>query len=508
MSKRVGLAFAALLFTAGAASATAMAPPTPNTSLDVERHLLLEASKKFKADDSPGAAPLLKAAIASPAFAKLNDDQRYIVLTTYGTVLLQTEDSAGALVQLRAATGFSQADGAVWSLRFLAAQTSGNLEDALLSLTALAQRWPEALASLPDESIYYVARDTRTRRPLASGRIALLEALDRAGWTPKNIDISVDHLWMDLTLAVLDRGEADKAGAVARKVVDPENIADMRVDRRFDPVTTKDPAWFDVGAASERRMQFLTAALKAAPDSLAGVTVTARLLLAEARTPEVVALLDGAIKRTQAEGAAPFTDQDAELHVTYDILSAALLLQGRDEESIAAMQAGARLQEQGQTNVSQQLDLGVRYVELGRPDDALAAVSSVDLGNVSGFGRTVLETIHAMASAAKKDGPATAAAVSYLKAHADDSPVNLVEVLAVVGDDEGAAQQTIKLLADPLDRREILSLMQDAITPDAEPEFDKALRRKIVALRDRPDVKAAIARVGRIERRPLLGDRL
>jgi hypothetical protein len=503
MLKAMGLALAALLVAVGGAAATTTGPRPLDTPLDAERGLLVDATGKLQANDEAGALPLLKAAVAAPTFADLGDDQRYAALVMYGGALFATEDYTGALTQLRTASGFSEADGMVWSLRFLAAQAARNQTDALLSLTAIAQRWPASLSRISDQNVDGLALYTRTDRPLADARIALLEALDRAGWTPKNVDMNVDGLWMDLTLAFLDRGQVDKAGAAARKVVDPQSIADMRVDLRFDPVTSADLAWFDVRRAADRRQHFLQATSKASPDSLAGINATARLLLGQDRPREAVALLEGAIKRARAADATPFTDKD-QLNVTYDALSMALFLLGQGDESIAAMKAGAQLQEHGQTNVSQKLDLGARYVELGRPDDALAAVSDVGPDDVSNFGRTVLESVHAMAYVAKNDGPRMAAAVTYLKAHADDSPVNLVDVLVVVGDQDGAAEETIKLLADPLNRREILSLMQDAIVPDTTPDFSKAFRRKITALRERPDVKAAVERVGRIESWPLI----
>ncbi|MDR3513843.1 MAG: hypothetical protein P4L73_19570, partial [Caulobacteraceae bacterium] len=313
----------------------------------------------------------------------------------------------------------------------------------------------------------------------------------------------------DLALSLLDRGQAQAAGAVAADIVAPETVLDMLIDRRFDAITTAAADRYDLGKVAVRRLAALRAASAAAPDKLKGFNAIVSALLSEGRPGEALALIDDAIKRARpADGAhSTFTDLD-ELNWAYDLRSRALLLLGRGDEALASMKAGAERTENGQSNVSQQLNLGELYVHLDRPAEALDAIKTVSPDKVSAYGRMDREGVRAEAFAQLHDRAGLAASLAYMKAHADEAPAWLIEVSIETGDTEGAAQTTIRMLADPIQRPQALELVQDAIVPDTAPDYLKRFHQGIAALRERPDVKAAIDRVGRVMVVPLMTNQL
>ena len=68
----------------------------------------------------------------------------------------------------------------------------------------------------------------------------------------KNASDSEDDLWLDLVRIYLDRHDLVQASAVAAVISRPENLAAMRIEKKFDGITAADPAHFDLDKAYER----------------------------------------------------------------------------------------------------------------------------------------------------------------------------------------------------------------------------------------------------------------
>jgi tetratricopeptide (TPR) repeat protein len=450
-------------------------------------------------------AGIVRALIAAdPTSAGLRRDRSVGVAKQVG-VRIAAGDLAGARALLAAATTEPGATADEWRLRFMAAFAAQDRADALAALTVVARRWPESLGEVPDQQVFGLAQATRGAAGLAAARLALLEALAAARWAPQDAFLSADGLWLELIAARLDAGQVEPARALAAAVAGPDAVAQMRIDRRYDALIRADPASFDVTAVAARNLASLTAASARAADRLEGSNAVAGALLELGRPAEALAVLDDALARGRPAGGAgsPFSDP-GQLGWTHDLRARALMLLGRGDEAVAAMTAAARPPAGGPPNGFEQLGLAGLQARLGHAAEAEAALRAVDPAGLSGFGRMAFERVTAQVRALQNDPAGLAAVLAAMRAHAGDAPGLLVLTLVDAGDLDGASAVVVGLLADPQQRGAGLALLQDGPVPATAP--DAVLRRqaRIRSLGRRPEVKAALAPVGRIETLPLI----
>ncbi|MDR3510231.1 MAG: hypothetical protein P4L73_01220, partial [Caulobacteraceae bacterium] len=244
MIRLAGLALAAAI---AAAAGSGASPATENGKADPGKQPAHAADRsaelkdvlvKLDGNDLAGAQAALKAIVAAPKFKARPEREQYVFRTIYGRTLLAAKQPQEALVQLRLATAFPEADVATWGPRLEADAALHDNTDALASLTVIASRWPKSLAGFSDRYIMQLAFETRADEHLSDARFSLLQALRQAGWSPRDPFERADPLWRDLALSLLDRGQAQAAGAVAADIVAPETVLDMLIDRRFDAITT------------------------------------------------------------------------------------------------------------------------------------------------------------------------------------------------------------------------------------------------------------------------------
>ena len=192
-------------------------------------------------------------------------------------------------------------------------------------------------------------------------------------------------------------------------------------------------------------------------------------------------------------------DAGEELAWTMDYRARALAQLGRFDEAVAQLRAAAERPEYGAPNVSQSINLAGLLADLGRGAEAEAIVAQVMARGLSPYGRMQAEAVRACA----RTGPA-AEALAYLREHQADAPAALQDALICEGDLQAAARLYIERLSDPDRRTSALAELQDYATPPVMTPLQQAAIRRREQLRRRPDVQAAIARVGRIEHYNLL----
>ena len=74
--------------------------------------------------------------------------------------------------------------------------------------------------------------------------------------------------------------------------------------------------------------------------------------------------------------------------------------------------------------------------------------------------------------------------------------------LMCAGKDDEAAALYVRRLGDPVERSNALEEMQEYLDPATHTPILRALGARHAAIRARPEVQAAIARVGRVEKQP------
>jgi hypothetical protein len=207
--------------------------------------------------------------------------------------------------------------------------------------------------------------------------------------------------------------------------------------------------------------------------------------------------LDAAIAKAKpVDGSvAPFNDMD-ELNWTYNQRALALRSLGRIDEAIAEMKAGAARPENGELNVSQQLNLAEIEEEAGRPADAMAVIAGADGWFLSGFGKMDYEGVRACASAQLNDHADLDAALRYMQDHKSDAPGWYFKALVCAGDLRAAAKIAIELLHDPDSRASVLKSFQEQPTTATLSPPLRAYDHMVQQIYQLPDVKAAADAVG------------
>ena len=127
-------------------------PPSTDPAVAAERRNLQAAVRMYTGGDVKGARPLLAAALASPVFAEMTEQERYAAHLLYGATLLGADAGQEALVQAKMATAFEQAAGDAWVLRFEAAWSIKDDTEAMFSLTTIAEHWPAYLNHVDEKT--------------------------------------------------------------------------------------------------------------------------------------------------------------------------------------------------------------------------------------------------------------------------------------------------------------------------------------------------------------------
>lgn len=484
------LALAALLSAGMAVHAHAATPDALRAQLKTAN--ALAGGDEF---DAPKVCPVAEPILADPGFAALADYEKHDVYYLNGTCEILHDHAAASLALLDKALALPGVSGKDWNMRLFAAGELGDHKAEVESLRMLAAYYPDWLGNHSDQDIVVTAIEA-DRYVSTEQSTALLDALFAAHWQPTNSSVVVDGLWFKLATVHLAAGDEAGAEAAMALIHDPDTMVSLRIDRRFDAVVAKHRERYDVPAALNWELARSAADTAAAPDKLEALDMHVQYLLEQGHYDEALTIIDGAIARMKANPKA-FSDQADQANWALDFRARVLERLGRFDEALAMREAAAKLDENGGANVSQAINLADIDVDLNHPQEALDAMAK--LGRMSGYGQMAFEQTRTCAYAELGDKTAMAASLAFVQAHADDAPSLAVQADLCAGDMDDAARLTIKLLAAPGQRGSVLSSLQD-YRDSPTPPHAQAMHAAMLALRARPDVAAAIDKVGRILR--------
>lgn len=444
-------------------------------------------------DDDAG--PELDNAMHSGGFAGLPEEMRYetILLACLTAWDANKSDKAhGLAVQ---ATRFPEADNTIWMLRFSSAFATRNYGDAGYSLTMFTQRWPAKLDAIVPGAVMQLHYQLKLAHEDDTDRLMLDELFD-ADWKAKGVEPS--DLWRDLALQHLQRGEVARATKVALRITSGQVALGMRVDKRFDAITLAHPGAFDVDRLIAAEIASAEKQIAAHPDQLQPITDLQELYLLTSQYQKVLSISDAAVARAEKrEGAKAYSDFADRYNWILDNRSRAFKRQGRWHKAMAAEALAARLPEQGGINVSQSINLGELYAELDQPDNAATAI--IQLGDLSPIGQMQLEGVKLRIAVDRHDEQAASAAMSYLRTHRADEPDTLQDALLLRGKLGEAAALLIERLENPEWRTDALVDMQHYADVVLTP-MEKTIHNRWNTVIARPDVQAALQKVGRVEK--------
>jgi hypothetical protein len=494
------LAATAVMLLWAACAAHATVSPTqgnkdsPSTATADAMDLVQRALEDVRHNDDATAGPELDKAMHSTGFAGLPEEVRYQTIYLAGLVAWETgkyDKAHGLAVR---ATRFQEADNTIWMVRFSSAFTIRNCGDAAYSLTMFTQRWPAKLDDILPGAIMQLHYQLKLAHEDETDRLMLDELFD-AGWKAQGVEPS--NLWRDLALQHLQRGEVARATKVALRVTSGQIALSMRVDKRFDAITLAHPDAFDVDRLTAAEIAATKARIAAHPDQLQPVTDLQELYLLTGQDSKVLSISDAAVAHAEKrEGPKAYTDFGDRYNWILDYRSRAFKRQGQWDKAVATEVLAARLPEQGGINVSQSINLGELYAELDQPDNAANAI--IQLGDLTPVGQMQLEGVKLRIAVDRHDESAASAAMAYLRAHKAEEPDTLQDGLLLRGKLDEASALLIERLENPEWRTDALVDMQHyadvARTPMEKTIFDRW--NTVVA---RPDVQAALQKVGRVE---------
>jgi len=327
----------------------------------------------------------------------------------------------------------------------------------------------------------------------------LLEALAALNWPGDHWPTARDEVRKALVDRYLQLGDRAAAARFAPRIEAPIHFLDLLLGRRYDGLHphAADPL-AALRRALDRQDRLTVAALAARPGSIPVVHERAQHLSSIGRSAEALAVLQPLLRDVRATVAA---DDDG-MWAVIEAVNALLDL-GRGGEAVALME---RLVALDLALDPQLIGARIDHVDVlrvtGRPADALAYAlrlrPEAELHANAGGQRWVEAGI--VCSLADLGRAAEAAPYLAPLQDRDDSPMALTMALLCLNDLDGAAASLVRQLGSDDPGSAIQTLQEYEIRGAADPD---PLSARMDAVRGRPEVVAALSRVGRALRLPL-----
>jgi tetratricopeptide (TPR) repeat protein len=465
---------------------------------------LLAISGELQAANFTDALPRLMALTQTPDFLALPPIFTHAGFSALVALDLRAGRLDDAEAAVRVATASPAANASDWGQALTVALTRRDSRETIVDLTTLVTKYPDSAKRMSDAGILSIYA---TGAPGPEGddlRYALAQALIAADWRPQTPFVDDSGLLIDHVAAMLDRGDLADARGLIGQVDEPAVMVAARADKRFAPLVAINPGAFDLTALRTRRLAALDTAIAANPGLAAGVAAKATTLIVFGDYTHALSLLDDALAKAQPADGEPsaYVDAQGALPVLMGLRAQALAGLGRYDEALRQLARAADRPENGRINVTQRLALARLDIAMGKPADALATLGALDPSDTSPAGRLVVEGLTACAADRTGDTKTRDAALTFVRTHLVLAPGDTLQAWLCLGDADQAAQLLIAMLDSPHGRLTALGWAQTLKRPPAPaPNADDDARR--AALLARPDVQAAIAKVGAINPAPL-----
>lgn len=394
--------------------------------------------------------------------------------------------------------------GAVWADK-VRLELALYREDYALSVEAffdLARSAPKEFQTLESYNAWGALRAAERIEGGESTVLGMHEALRAANYVPRE-RYSDDFFRLDHARLLLRRGRVDEARERIEGVLDPWAIMTLRINRAYDPLRT-DPAFerrLDINASAEAAVARARRVVDQHPRQLGPVLQLAALLRYMGRSEDALAVLNPVIARAQApDAAAAFEDLDIQLN--WMLLAKADLLYdlGRNADARTLYSEAMAASGAGSGNITMMF-AGMLNAE-GRGADALEVLRVLPPVNV--YAEVWRQSERACAAELVGDRTVRDEALALVRRDGEHNMASAMHALLCVNDIDGAAALMIRRLNDPREMEGALVALQpfQRLASRNMPMEVIELER-VAEVRDRPDVRAAIEAVGRIEPTPL-----
>jgi tetratricopeptide (TPR) repeat protein len=396
-----------------------------------------------------------------------------------------------ALARTRGAEGSDS----MWRLRLFAEIDTKRYAAAVATIEAIGAQRPAVLNEAPMDWMFRLNRELKETGRKAERR-RLLGILAADTYVPTESSGDTQGLRYAYAELLAEAGEPDAARAALAVVSDPDLLADALFDPRLAPLL---PANLDLRGAAEAALAKDRTLAEGHPDRLDPVIAIAADLRRIGRAGEVLALL----RPLLASDTSRFGDVRRKLPWVWDEVGRAETALGHYDEAVKAFTAGMSLDEGGEPNVSQVINLAAMQVRFRHPEAALKTLAVFDdpKRRMSPYGNMEMRLARGCAHADLGHAAAAGADLAYAQAHPKDHPEALGDLYLCLGRMDDAAAFYIGRLADPETRVHALKDLSDYDPPPGP--LPPLYAGRWDALKARPDVRAAAAKAGGTRRIPL-----
>jgi tetratricopeptide (TPR) repeat protein len=494
---RAAPAALALCGAAGGLGAAPAAEPDPKTlQRNIER--LEKSAAAYDQGDCKTALRFGLPLIAATGSTGLGDEAEAVAHEI--VVRCETESGANekAYAHALAGTRLENSSDYLWLVRLGVELDTKEFDAAVATVEAMSQGRGKALNAIPLQWMWSINRQLKDAgKDDLRGRF--LKVLAGDAYAPIEAYGPIDGFRSGYAEMLLAAGDEAAAGPLIAGLADPTALVRASLDPRTRAFV---PPSVDFRAAAERQLALHKQAAAIHDDRLAPLNYAADDLRLLGRPQEALELLQSASARV--DDPATFSDRDEQLVWWWDGIGRSHAALGQYEESVAAFGKGAALNEGGSLNISQVINLASYQLRFGRAEEALKTMAAFDDPKRTGspYGEMQVRIVRGCARALTGRNAEAAADLAYLTAHDKDDPGGRTELLLCMGDLDGAAAAVIERLQDPERSAGALLFLSDYDDPPVPFPNDR-IRTHLKALKERPDVKAAIEKAGGTRRFPL-----
>jgi beta-barrel assembly-enhancing protease len=460
-------------------------------ALDVST-VLATAAQRYEAGEWARAEELLIAFLSSAAAQRIAPSERQSLLALAGLSAAAQGKPAARTLMLQANAAAEPTPGITAAIAELELAT-GNPDRAVRHALAYIETWPELIGELPQPFVFALAGRTLLE---PGERIRWLQALFAAGFDRDAPAAS--RLWVDLALARIEQGDTAAARRVLSRVLRPQDVVLLRVDRRFDGVFDRDAPTADVQRTAEAYVARLQLLLSDT-ETNAGTLIEYAIALRVAGMHEQLMQIGYQLLAIEPLDAL-LDDEDGARPWWLDTMARAADAMDDPETAVLLLRQAVEVRADWQDPVSHHLNLGNYLCRIGRADEAEEAIA--DLGPTSPYGALVEAAIRRCIASQRGDRVALEAALALLRENVDAGPMLVLQQLLAVADVDGAAEILLRTLADPDTRLDALQRMQTYRPVPVRPANRPMMSNRQLLL-NRPDIVRAVDAVGRLEQHPI-----
>ncbi|WP_421569047.1 hypothetical protein [Stenotrophomonas sp. PD6] len=466
------------------------AAPAANTAFLAEVRAALQQANN---GDSLGAAIVLDRLLADPRMATLDVAERSNVWASAAMVSGAQKQGDIALQRLQQAVAIDPHN-AYARLRLGLTQMVDEQIDAAADNVILALADTDGEPDMPAEIVWQL--DMLLKHQPAR-RLGVLQGLFDHDW--KIDGIEPVEVWVNLAILQVEAGQHDKVAATLERIDSPAPLMRLRADKRFDRYLRRDDPRYDPVAASRRHIDRLRVEAMLSPGVNETAVELSDALMVAGDLQDVVGMTTRLAEASREAGSAP---PELARHVAWmlDTRSRAFRRLGKTDEAVDTQLLAVRMAEPEGDTVSHRLNLAGLYAALHRPLMAREMMKGLD--DLSTYGQSSRALIDLQIALQLNDAAAATRAREQLFASRNDTPGHYRDGLLLENRMDDAAAGMIAQLADPMDRSTALLELQDTREAPPLPE-EVLLTARWKQLKQRPDVQAAVRRVGRIESYPL-----